>query len=113
MTRTLSAGDDLAAGFAVVDGTEAVRQRVVQRLRLSRGEAFMDAEAGVPYLLEILGRRIPSSLAGELVAAEVRKVPGVANVANVDVSFNRTTRHLRITADVTVGEQTTAVDVTL
>ena len=33
--RTISAVDDLLDGFAVVDGLEATRQRVIQHLRFT------------------------------------------------------------------------------
>jgi len=113
MTRTISTGDDLAAGFAVVDGLEAVRQRVLQRLRLFRGESFLDAEAGVPYLTDLIGERLPSALAGSIIADQIREVPGVLAVDNVDAQLDPATRQLSVTAEVTADDGTAAVAVTV
>jgi len=113
MTLTISAGDDLAAGFAVVDGLEAVRQRVLQRLRLYRGESFIDAEAGVPYLTDLLGERLPSALAGSIIADQIRGVRGVVAVANVDAQLDPATRRLSVSADVSADDGTASVAVTV
>ncbi|MCY3784561.1 MAG: hypothetical protein OXG79_12375 [Chloroflexi bacterium] len=114
MARTIAAADsDIATGFAVADGIEAVRQRVLQRLRLFRGESFLDAEAGVPYLTDLLGERLPSALAGSIIADQIRDVPGVLAVDNVDAQLDPRTRRLSVTADVTADDGTASVSVTV
>ncbi|MYD94836.1 MAG: hypothetical protein F4Y02_14350 [Chloroflexi bacterium] len=107
MTRTLSAGDDLAPGFAVADGTEAVRQRVVQRLRLFRGEAFTDADAGVPYIPDLLGARLPSALAASIVRSVLLSVDGVEDVLRIEVDLDGSTRQLSIDVEARADDGTT------
>ena len=114
MTRTIAASDtDLADLFGVADGIEAVRQRVRQRLLLYRGESFLDAESGIPYLQGILGERLPRALAAVLIADEIRKVAGVESVVNVDTSFDPQTRRLSVVATVITDDSTITTEVEL
>lgn len=114
MTRTLSAGDDLPAGFTVVDGAEAVRQRLLQRFRLFRGEAFTDADAGVPYIPDLLGSRLPSALATSIVRTVALSVDGVEDVLSVEVELSGASRQLRIDVHARADDGTTiSVSVTL
>lgn len=114
MTRTISAGDtDLSTVFGVASDIEAVRQRVRQRLLLYRGESFLDAETGVPYTGDILGRRLPNVLASAIIADQVRGVTGVDAVTNVDVVFDPSTRKLSIEATVEAATTVVVVQVTL
>ena len=109
MPRTISAADDIATPLAVADGLEALRQRVVQRLRLHRGEWFLDQEAGVSWLGDILRRPIPAGLAAQVIAAEIREVEGVVSVTNVVAELDRTQRRLQFSADVAGDAGTIAV----
>ena len=98
MTRTLSAGTDISSTFALIEGVESVRQRVGQRLRLHRGEWFLQAVRGVPWFDEVL--RGSPGLAQAIIEDEIRQVHGVTNVSNVQVQFDRSTRRVSISADV-------------
>ena len=100
MTRTLSADTDISRTFAIAEGLEAVRQRVIQRLRLHRGEAFLAANVGVPWHQEILGQSGASGLANQIITDEILGVRDVTGVSNVVISLDRSTRRLRFTAEV-------------
>lgn len=113
MTRTISAGVDLAGGFVVAAGLEAVRQRVAQRLRLYRGEAFLNADAGIPYVGDIVGQRLPNTLAAAIIAAQIRSVPGVLDVIRLDVALNAQTRQLEVVAEVRAQDGTASASVTI
>ena len=86
--RTISAVNDLAAGFVVVDGVEAVRQRVLQRLRLSLGEWFMAGDEGVPYFEGVFAGNAGVELAAQLIAAEVLRIEDVIAVEVVSASVD-------------------------
>ena len=114
MTTTISAPDgDISPGFDTVTGVEAVRQRVQQRLRLLRGEWFLDASAGIPYLQGILAQPSGAGLAGQVVAAEILDVEGVAGVRDVVAEFDTATRRLQFSANVETPDGTTSVAVEL
>ena len=98
MSRTISADDDLAAGFTVVDGLESVRQRIRQRLRLFRGEDYRAFGTGTPYYGELLSTRLPPAVAGQVIADEIRGVQDVLGVTDVEAVLDRTTRRLRVSA---------------
>ena len=111
--RTISAVGDLAEDFAVVDGMEAVRQRVLQHLRFTLGEWFLEPDEGVPYFDGLFADNTGVSLASQLIAAEVQRVDGVTSVqvarADLDSTIRRLSVELRVgTAD---GELTITEDV--
>jgi len=78
----------------IVTGADRVRQGILIKLRLFRGEWFMDTEAGTPWLEDILGKRI--SLAGAIAAirASVLEVDGVDAITEFSYSFDRAQRRL-------------------
>jgi hypothetical protein len=84
-------------GLAIVRGAERVKQNILVKLRLFRGEWFLDTEAGTPYLEDVLGKRI--SLAGALAAirASILEVDSVSGIANFSYTFDRKTRVLNYT----------------
>ena len=100
MTRTLSADKDLSPSFAVAEGLEAVRQRVLQRLRLHRGEEWRASDTDVPWYDEILNEPQGASLASQIISAEIQKVEGVTGIRNVVVRQDGRANRLFYTADV-------------
>ena len=83
--QTLSA-PDRDIDFTVVSGLEAVRQGILQRLRFWRGEWFLDATEGVPYLTDLLGDRLDTGLVQSVVRDQVLAVPDVTGVSNLTVT---------------------------
>ena len=86
--------NDLGEGFEVIGGRESVRQRVLQRLLLFRGEWFLDTRAGVPYFDEIFTRPANVSIATSLLTSEIRAVEGVEDVFDVTVEIPDAERKL-------------------
>lgn len=97
--RTLGAtnGD---IDFTVVDGIEAIKQQIVQRLLFWRGEWFLDTEDGIPYLPSILGRRGNLNLMRAIITAHIRAVEGVTGFRNVEVEYRASDRRAIYRADV-------------
>ena len=111
MTRTISAADDLAAGFAVVDGLEAVRQRVLQHLRFTLGEWFLAPDQGIPYFEGLFADNASVELASQLITAEVLRVDGVTAAEVLQATLDPSTRKLRVELRVeTAGGQVTITE---
>lgn len=87
--------------LAVVRDAEAVGQHVRQRLKTFFGEWFMDTDAGVEWLTEILGSDYDPAKAEAVIKAEILATHGVREITGFSVRFNRTTRELAA-YDVTV-----------
>ena len=109
--RTISAVDDLAADFVVVDGLEAVRQRVTQRLRFTLGEWFLEPGEGMPYFEGVFVDNAGVTLATQLIVSEVRRVEGVTSVEVIRSALDPAARKLSVElrvgtadGDVTVRE---------
>lgn len=63
-TMSIQDGDihlNRSGNIALAEGAEGLRQKLISRLRLSRGEWFLDVRDGVPYLQRILGRKVGSA----------------------------------------------------
>lgn len=87
--------------LVILDGAERVRQHLAIKLRLWRGEWFLDEEFGTPYLTDILGKQI--SLGGSVAALKtsILEVDGVQAITRFDFEFNRSSRNLVVDFDVT------------
>lgn len=86
---------DFEGGFALLDGGESVRRRVLQALRMSVGEWFLDRAAGTPYLGGVLGH-VDVALAEQVVRARAAAVDGVASVFRTQVLHDAEARHLTL-----------------
>lgn len=84
--------------FAIVTDLEQLRQRIQQHLRFFRGEWFLDTTEGVPYLTDLLGDRLDTSLVESVLYSQILEVDGVVSVSNISVVEVR--RTYRFTADV-------------
>jgi hypothetical protein len=80
--------------LAMVEDAEAVGQHVRQRLKTFAGEWFIDKNAGVKWLTEVLGRRYDPALAEALIKAEILRTDGVTEITSFSVRFDRVERRL-------------------
>ena len=111
--RTISAVDDLTDGFAVVDGLEAVRQRVLQHLRLTLGEWFLSPEEGLPYIDGLFADQTGVDLAAQLISAEVQDVEDVTSVEVTEAVLDPASRRLRVELRVGTADGQVTVEETL
>jgi hypothetical protein len=93
----LNSGDlELVNGDLVfVRGLDAVRQRVLIRLRTQRGEWAYDTTSGLDYLGEVLRKDADLALIRARILALVGSTPGVLQVRFIDVTVDNATRTLR------------------
>jgi|SRR5690554_4587278 len=78
---------------------QATRQRLEQKLRLWRGEWFLNVNAGFPWLQDVLGQRPRPEVLRSLVFDLVSSDPGVKAVSALSLEFEGVERQLRISFD--------------
>ena len=98
MIRTITAdlSVDSRGGLRIEEGIEAVRQRVLQRLRFTRGEWFLSERDGVPYADAIFNQGLDAGLAAQVIAGELLRLDVVKSVEVVAASLSPITRRLRV-----------------
>jgi hypothetical protein len=111
MYRRLDDKGDMIMGHGDADYLRdtplAVAQAVVTRLRLLRGEWFLDLAEGTPYAPAVLGKHTKESY--DLVIRErVRETEGVAAITNYESFLDGETRRLTVnlTIDTVYGPTT-------
>jgi hypothetical protein len=75
---------------------EAVALHVRWRLMTFEGEWFLDINAGVSWLSEIMGHRFNPALAEALIKNEVLDTDGVTGINEFSLGYNRDRRDLMI-----------------
>jgi hypothetical protein len=80
--------------LVLIDGKEAVRQQILVKLKLWRGEWFLDTEFGTPWLQDVLGKQL--SLSGVLAALQtsILEVAGTTRFQSFEYDFSRQERRL-------------------
>ena len=91
--------------IVLVDKAEQVRQQLLIKLKLWRGEWFLDTEFGTPYLQQILGKQLTLSGALAALRKSILEVEGVRQILSFSYKFNNSTRKLEVefTADTPYG----------
>lgn len=97
--------DTSSLDLKLVDQAEQVRQQLVIKLKLWRGEWFLDTEFGTPYLQQILGKQLTLSGALAALRKSILEVEGVRQILSFSYSFSNSTRKLTVdfTADTPYG----------
>lgn len=96
---------------ALVEGADAVAQKLRLRLSIWQGEWFADTTIGVPFrrFLGVPGAQV---LAEAILRRAIATCPGVARVDRAVVALDRGSRRLSVSADVTAldGEPVSITD---
>lgn len=95
---------DMSAGPQIVGGVDAVVVGVNVRLRLFRGEWFLDRDAGRPWLANdvvteaqaLLGQTFSEPRWRREVLTAILATPGVKGVTTLTITFDRVTRVVSI-----------------
>lgn len=85
---------DGAGNMMTVTDAHAVGQHVRQRLKTHQGEWFLDTQAGVPWLDQVLGRQYDPALAEAVIKAEISETAGVTGISGFSVQFDGRTREI-------------------
>lgn len=114
----LTADGDIEIPLRHTTGIAAVAQGISIRLRMFRGEWFLNLDEGVPYLegngvtetAALLGQVFDKSKSELTIRAIIAKVPGVVSVDRVNATFDGATREMTIDWKVTTSFDDTAED---
>lgn len=80
----------------IVDGTEGIKQDILQSLRVFLGEWFLNLDVGLPYFQQILVKNPDQGKVDALILATILAVPGVTGVTKFSFTPNFVERTLRI-----------------
>lgn len=97
--------DTSTLDLMLVDGAARVRQQLLIKLKLWRGEWFLDTEFGTPYLQQILGKQLTLSGALAALRKSILEVDDVRQILEFSWNFSNATRLLTVdfTADTPYG----------
>jgi hypothetical protein len=110
--RKLSSNHDMLFGHGLRDfikDSEAVMQNVKTRIYLLKGEWFLDTDAGVPWLQEIMVKPEKLQLLESLIKAEVLETFGVKEITEFSLVFNRNTRIVTVSIISSFNDELTVV----
>lgn len=84
-------------GHVYIEGTDAVRQAVLTRMRLLVYEWWEDIEDGVPYWQKIIESRDVKA-AQQIIRERIQETPGVLSILSFDPDWDNENRTLTIRA---------------
>lgn len=84
---------------------DAIAQALSIRLKTLAGEWFLDTRIGMPYLTEILGKKINERLLKKIVTEEVKSLLGVIDIRNFVMNAGPTSRSLSISFSAILSNQ--------
>lgn len=114
--RKLSPDGDYTIGTGAdfyVDSPEAVAQAVLTRLRLWRGEWFVDTRDGTPWMEEILGKRVRTRSPDAAIKQRILGTEGVTEILSYSSSFDGNTRRMKVDATIATRYGQTRITETL
>lgn len=83
--------------LVILEGSEAVAQRIKVHLRTLLGEWVFDTSIGVPWFQQILTGTADAALVSEVISDELSAIEGVQRVDAVGVAIDRSTRVVTVT----------------
>nr|WP_315596084.1 hypothetical protein [uncultured Cupriavidus sp.] len=114
--RKLSATGDFVFGGQQADFykdlPEAVGQAVLTRLRLLRGEWFLDKTAGTPWSTEVLGKYTNGTY-DAAIRQRILGTQGVKEIVAYSSAVDTEKRHLSVSVTINTIYGTTTVEATL
>lgn len=101
--RKLTASGDYTIGSAqdfLIDSPDAVAQAVLTRIKLWRGEWFVDTKDGTPYSQEILSKRQRGKSPDGAIKRRILNTQGVKEILSYSSIFDGNTRRLKVDATI-------------
>lgn len=78
----------------VTDLSECIARKLQNRFQLFRGEWFLDTRIGVPYYEAVLVANPDLGVIRQIFTQVITSVEGVADVQDIELDFDRSTREL-------------------
>lgn len=111
MIRRFENGDIKTSGRQFDRGGDAVSKAVYHRLRLFRGEYFLDVGDGCAWFQSILGK-VPQDIAEITLKERIISAPGVVRILDFQFTPDLTQRRITVSARILTTDGETA-DVSL
>jgi hypothetical protein len=86
---------------------DATAQAIAIRLKTLAGEWFLDQNLGLPYLIQILGKKRNDLFLVRILTQEIEKVPGVLKLSDFSFDENTTPRSVVVKFNATLANQLT------
>lgn len=87
-------------GLHFISGLSGVAQLIRIAILLFLGEWFLNLDAGMPWHQEILGQKFDAALIRQRLTERISKVPAVAAIVSVSVSFDSEARAVAVDYEV-------------
>jgi len=97
--------------MSLVDETEEIAQMLRTRLKLYRGEWFLNTGEGVPWLQEILGKTNTKNGIESIIKDQILQTPGVKSLEEFSSEINTATRQLNVSFQVKTESDTISLEV--
>jgi len=82
--------------LSIVDGDDAIVQHLLIRLRMFKGEWFLDTRVGVPYYDSILIKNPDLVVIRSIFRNAILSTPGIANLDALTTAFDAASRKLTV-----------------
>ena len=79
----------------LIDGINALRQKIQERLRFFLGEWQLDTSAGIPYFQSLFPKPLNPSLIISTIDREILKEPEVERVNGKSFEYDKETRKIK------------------
>ena len=103
LVRRIDGNHDMTFGHGIADmavEAEACAQNVKTRLLLLQQEWFLDTDAGVPWLQDIMVKPANLALAESIVKRTILETEDVSELRSFAMTFDRDSRKMSIAATV-------------
>ncbi len=82
--------------LSIVEGADAVAQKVGIRLRFFRGEWLLDTRIGLPYYQEVFVKNPDLTIVNSLFRRAILTTPGITELTSYDLDIDPRTRVARL-----------------
>ena len=90
--------------FVHIDEVQSVVQRVTIKLKLWRGEWFLDTDQGTPWIQDILIKQVSESGSAAALRASILEVEDVQAIDKFEFSINNETRDFALTFNAKIDD---------
>lgn len=78
--------------MSLVEDDEAIKQRLLIRLMIFKGEWFLDTDLGLPYYQTIFQKGVTKEVVDTVIKREIESVEGVSRIVSFSSTLNNATR---------------------